>query len=762
MTSSSDANGTPLASADVQALEPNDPQRIYGGRYLEQFSSEGSDFSAKVMTALRLLNKRKALIFVVTAAVFSLGTIRTLMTTPIYTSAIRLQIDRNVAKIVEGGNITPVEGADSEFLRTQYELLLSRSLAERVALLARLSEDQDFLRPRSFSLLETAKSLISPKPSAVSASKRELVEAAASIIQQNVSVRPVPGSRLADISYSDPNPGRSQKIASAYAEAFIASNLDKRFEANAYAKAFLEDQIKQLKLRLEQSEKTMLDFAEKEQIVAVGEASSMAETDLANSSAALGNIASERIKNEQLWKQVENSTAINFPQFLSSTAIDGLRAKRNDLVTDYLEKLQTFKPSYPLMIQINNKIAEVDRQLAAEVRTIREALKSAYQSSLNQESEITARVAKLRGDVLDFQKRSIEYNILKREVDTNRELYNGLLQRYKEVDVAGGAGSNNIFVVDAANRPASPSSPQLLKSMLLSLLLGFGVSVSLAYVLETFDDVIDSIEEAERVGGLATLGVIPLVRSDVGVDEALLDVRSPLSEAYRSLCTSLQFATARGMPKSLFVTSAGAQEGKSLSSVAIAQHFARLGLKVLIVDADMRNPSLHKYLEADNSIGLSSYLSGACGPSDAIQKTTNPNLAFMPSGHLPPNAADLLGSPHLMSLLSGSLEVFDLVIIDGPPVLGIADALLLSNAAEATAFVIGSGLARAGAVRSALKRLEISKCPLIGSVITKFDARKAGYGYGYGYSYGYGADAFSYGRSVSNAGTASSTIAAPS
>jgi capsular exopolysaccharide synthesis family protein len=255
------------------------------------------------------------------------------------------------------------------------------------------------------------------------------------------------------------------------------------------------------------------------------------------------------------------------------------------------------------------------------------------------------------------------------------------------------------------------------------------------------DDVIDSIEEAERIAGLATLGIIPFVKSQSAVELELDDARSALSEAYRSLCTSLQFATTRGMPKSLLVTSAAASEGKSITSLAITQHFARLGLKVLLIDADMRNPSLHKLLRADNAIGLSSYLIGRCTPPEAIQKTEIPNLAFLPSGPLPPNAADLLSTSRLTSMLSLSLEVFDLVIIDGPPVLGIADAPLLSNAAEATVFVIGAGIARIGSVRGALKRLNIAKSPLIGSVVTRFDAKRAGYGYGrygYGYAYGYG------------------------
>ncbi|MBN9291890.1 MAG: polysaccharide biosynthesis tyrosine autokinase, partial [Hyphomicrobium denitrificans] len=291
------------------------------------------------------------------------------------------------------------------------------------------------------------------------------------------------------------------------------------------------------------------------------------------------------------------------------------------------------------------------------------------------------------------------------------------------------------------------------RAMLIYLLIGSLGGFGVAYLLEEFDDVIDSIEEAERIGGLPTLGVIPFTRTEGGAENALDDARSPLSEAYRSLCTSLQFSTARGMPKSLLITSADPAEGKSITSLAIAQHFSRLGLKVLLVDADMRSPSLHKALRADSSIGLSSCLAGVCQPPDAIQTTDIENLAFLPSGPLPPNAADLLSSPHLMSLLSLSLQAFDLVVIDGPPVLGIADAPLLSNAAEATVFVIGAGVARTGSVRGALKRLDVAKSPLIGSVVTRFDVKRAGYGYGrygygYGYGFSYGEHAFSYGKSV--------------
>jgi succinoglycan biosynthesis transport protein ExoP len=246
----------------------------------------------------------------------------------------------------------------------------------------------------------------------------------------------------------------------------------------------------------------------------------------------------------------------------------------------------------------------------------------------------------LRQEVLDLQKRSIQYNILKREVDTNRELHASLLQRFKEVDVASGVGANNVFVVDRAQIPGAPSSPGLMHALLMALALGLGAGFGAAYLLERLDDKIRTVEQAEQVAGMSTLGIIPRA-SDV--KEELADPRSALCESYRSLCTALQFSTENGLPKSLAVTSSGPSEGKSLMSLNVAKHFASLGRKVLLVDGDLRNPSLHTTLNADNSVGFSNYLTGACAPPDAMQKTDVANLAFIPSGPLSPNAAELLG-----------------------------------------------------------------------------------------------------------------------
>jgi capsular exopolysaccharide synthesis family protein len=701
--------------------------------YVEPASDSAEQLATKLFEYWRIFKKRKWLILSIAAAFVTLNGVRTLMETPLYTATVRLQIDTNVAKIVEGDNVMPVDASGTDFMRTQYELLQSRTMAERVVSSLKLINDTDFLKPREFSIIGAVAGLFSSQSSV--ADPMVLEPATVGTVMQNVAVRPVMGSRLVDIDYSDPVPQRAQRIADAYADAFLASNLDKRFQANASAKTFLEDKIAQLKLKLEDSEKRLLDFAKQQEIVDVNDKTSIAESNLASANAALGNLIAERTKNEQLWHQVEAADAVNLPQFLTNDVIQGLRRKRNELAVDYQQKLQTFKPSFPAMLQIQNQIDEIDKQLAVEMQTIKDSLKASYDSSLALEKKMQDRITELKQDVLDLQNRSIQYNILKREVDTNRDLYASLLQRFKEVDVASGVVANNVFVVDRATVPGFPSSPNVKRALMIALLLGLGAGFGAAYVLERLDDKIRAPEQLEVATGLSTLGIIPNV-SDVG--EELADPRSALSEAYRSLCTTLQFTTENGLPRSLLITSSGASEGKSLTAYSVAKHFAHLGRSVLLVDADMRNPSLHKKFNCDNSLGLSSYLTGACTPPDAMQSTGIAKLAFMASGPLPPNAADLLGSSRLYSLMSIGLEVFDLIVVDGPPVLGLADAQLLSAAAAATVFIVGGGQSRTGVVRGALKRLHQSRGTVIGAVLTKYDAKSAGYGYGYGHAYAYG------------------------
>ena len=549
-----------------------------------------SHFQLDLLEYLRIVVKRRWLILSIVTAAVVLGAVMTLMKTPLYTSTVRLQIDRNVVKIVEGGNITPTGGSDLEFMRTQYELLGGPTMAVRVVSALNLGQDPTFFQPRQFSILGFIKGLIfsnSAAPAGQGSKKINNAGAAVGVVLGNRAVIPVIGSALVDIAYSDPDPARAQRIAEAYADAFIASNLDKRFEANSYAKVFLEDQLQQLKVRLEQSEKSLLDFGQKEEIIQTTDKESIAETNLASANKELGNLIAERMKNEELWKQLELAKAIDVPQLLNNAVIANLQAKRSSLQTEYQEKLETFQPSYPAMVQLNNQIAEIDRQLSAVVNTLKSSYKAAYDASAEQETEMKNRIERLKQDVLDLQKRSIQYNILKREVDTNQSLYNGLLQRYKEVDIAGGVGANNVFIVDKATLPGAPSSQNLSRALLTWFALGLMAALGLAFLLERLDDTLRSPEEVERALGYPTLGIIPKIGSGASLEAELADPRSHMSEAYRSLCTALQLSTERGLPKTLLVTSAGPAEGKSTTSLTLARHFANIGLRVLLVDADL-------------------------------------------------------------------------------------------------------------------------------------------------------------------------------
>jgi succinoglycan biosynthesis transport protein ExoP len=728
----------PVANKGVPALRDPYRQIALGDSGMDE---AGDGLGIDLREYLRIANKHKWLIIGVVAAFVALGLLRTLMQTPLYTSTVRLQIEKHGTKVVQAGEVMQSEGSSRDFLRTQYELLKSRAVAGRAVSALKLGDDTDFLKPRGFSIVSLLRGMLQYGSSegGEATDKSSLAKSAVNIVLGNRSVKPVSGSRLVDIVYIDPAPARAQRVAMALADAYIASNIDKRFEANAYAKVFLQDQSKQLQLRLEKSERVLMDFAQREEIIAVTDKSSIAENNLASANVTLGELVSDRIKSEQLWKQIESSKAISLPQLLSNEAIIKLRGARGELTTTYQEKLEILKPNYPEMIQIKNKIDEIDRQLGVEVETIRASHRAEYETAKAQEDEMKKRVKTLRLEALDLQKRKIQYNILKREVDTNRSLYKGLLQRYKEVEIAGGIGTNNVFVIDRAGLPRSPSSPLLLRALLLTFVLGLGAGGAAAFVLEHLDNTVTTVEEFEQVSGLVSLGVVPIVSEGGSIEEELADPRSALSEAYRSLNTALSFTTEGGLPKSLVITSSGPGEGKSITALAIAGHFATLGMKVLLIDADLRNPSLHKKLGLDNSVGLSNYLTGACTPPEAFQETSIKNLAFMATGPLPPNAADLLAGARLLSLITNGLEVFDLIVIDSPPVMGLADAPLLSSVTAATLFVVAAGQAQKGQVRDALNRLQMAHSPVIGAVLTKFDAKAAGYLYGYGaYDYTYG------------------------
>lgn len=693
----------------------------------------------------RLLLKHRLLIAGCFCAALVIGAALTFLMTPIYTAKATLQIDREAARVFNAEEGAPTENLmqGEEFFQTQYGLLRSRSLSERV---------MENLGLASSNAALEALGIEAPK--AVGNAARQTADrraAALLALQSNLSVTPVRGSRLVAVGYDNPDPVVAARIANAFAENFIQSNIDRKFESSRYAREFLEERISQTKERLEAAERQLVAYAANQQIISVSEPSadgtdrgstqSLTSNSLVAINAALARVRAERVAAEERWRSASSSDLMTLPEVLQNPSIQRLTEQRAVLDAEYQQKLAVYQPDYPEMVRLRAQIDEADGQIRTIASNIRTSIRSQYEVSANQERSLQAQVSGLTGDVLDLRDRSIQYNILQRELDTTRTLYEGLLQRYKEVGVTGGVTANNISIVDPATVPREPSKPSLPLNLILAALFGLGAGILAALVLEALDETLATPDDVEKKLGIPVLGVIPLLDKGQTTSAALSDIRSGFSEAYYSLRTALQFSTPDGAPSSLLVSSARPAEGKSTTAYAVALNLARVGKRVLLVDGDLRNPSMHRVIGVENERGMSNLLSGSADLAAVAQRTNQENLFFIPCGPLPPNPAELWGGDRLRQFLVEANNNFDHVVFDGPPVLGFADSPLLAASVQGVLFVLEARGTRRGQARGALRRIQVGRAHLLGAVLTKFSTKATTYGgYDYAYDYNYGSE----------------------
>jgi capsular exopolysaccharide synthesis family protein len=718
-------SGATLAVAESPAVEPERP------KLQDQF-----------FKYLGIALKHRWLILACCLSGLFIGLMVTFTATPIYRATASIKIDLEAARVVKLDTVQGSEGSGdpdaARFYQTQYELLKSRSLAERVASNLDLRDD-GFANPRPSSSWARLLRMIFPDKPGAKLDLAQRKAAAASLIQGGLSVVQAPNSSIVRISFDNPDPVWAQTIANAVAQGFTNFNLERRYGSSAYARKFLEEKLAELKVKLEDSEKALVAYADKEQIITSKgkDQQPLADSDLVSLNNALQQVRTERIRAQEQWEQASKTKdLVVLPQLLNDKSIQVLREKRALLVSDYQEKLAMFKPDYPDMRRLKAQIGQFDTEIERAMTLIKGSLKAHYESLRQQEELLQNSIDEARGKVSTARNKNIQMQILQRDADSTRTLYDGLLQQYKDIGVSSATGANNVTVIDRAQVPGAPYSPNLLKNLQLWFMLGL-VGAGLAVAgLEIWDDTFKSPEDIEDQLGLTVLGLIPKSKADVF--EALrTSPVSGISEAYRSLRTALQFSTSSGLPKSLVITSPNPGEGKSTTSVALAMNFAQLGMKVLLIDADLRNPSAHRLLNREAESGLTNLLVGSASAQDVLQATDVSNLMFMAAGPVPPNPAELLAGHNMTRLLSTASENFDVVIVDAPPVLGLADAPLLTSIAASTLLVLGAGETRRGVVKAALKRLHFARAQLIGVVLNKFDMQAASYAY---HSYGYGLD----------------------
>lgn len=690
-----------------------------------QYDQEGFDF----WRTFRTLWRQKWLILAILATGLALTLLLTLRQEPLFKSVATVEIQREQAQIIEGASVEPVTIADAEHIATQISLLRSRMIAERVVEDLNLTTDPLFADQ--------------------DADRAVQIKQATNRVVEGLSVRPQARSRILEIQYSSPDPRRAAQVANAVVDAFIRSNLERRFNSTRYARTFLTERLAATKEQLEDSERELSRYAEEQGILSLPGDSAGATTTLEASSlvqlnAALNQARDDRIAMEGRFRQAQATGAL--PAGAGSQNVDQLLALRADLSAQYQRDLAQFKPQFPAMVALANRIATIDDAIRQERQRAQDRLRAEYEAAREREASLAQQVSALRNDVQELRNRSVDYTILQREVDTNRSQYDALLQRLKEVSATEDLVTNQISQVDAAVIPTAAYAPNLPRALLQGGLLSLALGVGLAFAFAYIDNTIKTPEDVRDTLGLAPFGVVPRLDKSEDVTAVLNDPRSPLTEAYNSIRASLGFAIAERPDKgfSLLITGMRPGEGKSTTTTGIAVSFARTGKRVLIIDGDLRKPSFlsgkptgqgFSRLLVDPGLSLEDHIIG----SPRVE-----NLFLLPSGRVPPNPAEILSSARLPSLISEAERMFDVVIVDSSPVLDFADALLLAAACDYTLVTIEAGEIRADAAQRCVTRLQSAATVLLGGILTKFDPQRHGYGYGssyYAYSYShYGED----------------------
>lgn len=683
-------------------------------------------------------------ISVILAATLALGALITLLQTPRYTAETTLQINDQSAQILgkqDDAMQDPVVAAsDTErFLQTQVDILKSRALAERVAQRLRLVGNSKFYE---------AMGVRTPSEKL---SREELEDLTISTLEEAREVDLPRNTRLATVSFKSTQPELAARVANTFADEFVKSNLQRRFESSAYAREFISGQLDEARAKVERSERELNAYSRQAGIIrdrdstpsdssqSGGSGGSVTTRSLIELNSAANQAQAARIAAEGRWRLISGGNALDAPDVLSNPAISQLLAERARDMADLEKQRANHLEDYPAVQQLKAQVGVIDAQIQNVARSIRASVKQQYDAAVAAERDLNDQVNRLKGVSLEEQDRLVQYRLLEREADTNRTVYEGLLQRFKELNAAAGISASNISIVDPAVPPIRPSSPNLLKNLLLATGVGLVLAFGFVYLRTQLDDSVRVPEDVESKLQMPLLGVIP-VAQDMDVNTALADPKSTLSEGYNSLRSALLYSTASGLPKSILVTSSQPSEGKSTTSIAIATGIARLGRTVALLDVDLRRPVLHRAiasLDGANTHGISSLLTAQGSIDDVLRDTDIENLKIITSGPIPPSPTELLSSNRMLQLLDELTGRFDVVILDSPPVLGLADAPLMAALIEGVVMVIQSDRSRRGSLKASLRRLRDMRATILGGVLTKFDPTNLSNRYSeyYGYNY---------------------------
>lgn len=738
-----------------------------------------------------VLRKRRWTVVTLAAFVFAAVLILTLKETPLYQAKALLEIEKENPNIVTAADLFEIDNVTNTYLETQYKVLESDSLSRRVIQDLQLDERVEFNPPRHWWSLgsrphESSEAEVaagSPQPDS------DGVYSALKTFQDRLDVEPVKQSRLVEVTFESRDPVLAARIVNSLADNYINQNLELRWEAAQKASEWLSQQLVGVKAKLEKSEDEMQAYARANGLLFLenerGATENIVDSRLRQLQDALTKAQSDRIEKESLFRLVESGDYAALPTVFDNRELQELTLRLSDLETQDALLASTFAPDYPKRKQLLSEIAEARQMLDRERNLAASHISDDYLASARRESLLRDAFAAAQKDANEIAERSVQYNILKREVDTNRGLYDGLLDRLKQAGVAAGLKESNIRIVDAAVPPKKPARPRVGLNLSLGFLVGLAMGIGAAFLQEYFDNSLKTTEDIERILQLPALALIPAVESlnghrdkrDELEGDALgdppgnsrplrsrapllacgsgrreivashwyrIDDLSPkysaLTEAFRSLRTSVLLSAAERPPRSLLVSSAQPGEGKTTVATNLAISLAQLGQRVLLVEGDLRRPSVHRAFGIQGSLGVVSYLTGQQDWRDAVEKISLPGLEVLVCGPAPPNPAELLSSDRMQKLLEQALEEYKFVVVDSPPLLNVADSRILATLVEGMVLVVkGGATPRELALRAQGHAADVG-ARVIGVVLNNVDLHREEYSYIRHYSAeGYGA-----------------------
>jgi len=688
----------------------------------------------------RVLMRRRWLIAGFFLTVVLLVGLHSLVATRIYTAETVLLLERRPPRIsdIESILAESLGPQQLDYYETQYEILKSRSLAAQVIREERLEE-----------MLSNSEA---PQPPG----HRVAPQAVGWYLKKWLEVSPMRRTRLVKLSLSTPDPELSARVLGAHVQAYIRQGLDLRALANEEARGFLEESLAGLKQRVERSEAALNAYRREKGIVSLDGKENVTIERLADLSQRLTEAEADRIAHEAQVHLIRSRAYDSLPAVISSTLVGTLKGQLAQLEGEYANLSTRFQPGYSRLAQLRAQVLETRRRLRQEVQSIVEGIESTYLAAVTREEKLRATFEEQKSAALELKDAAVEYAILEREADTNRQLYDSVFERMKEMGVVAELRTPNAYIIDEALAPTRPSRPRTVRNVSLAILLGLAGGFGLALLAEYLDDTVKSPEEVGCHLGVATLGVVPHLMELGGVGrsqrtpvrqlvssvlrsgkrpDALELAVSPdagleIMESYRSLRTAILLSHAAEPPRTILFTSATRGEGKTVTTLNAAIMFAQLGPPVLVIDADLRRPRCHRGLGVENALGLTEVLTGQIR-ADAAICATSTSLSYLLSGATPPNPTELLGSRLMGEILATLRQHFAYVLIDSPPLLPVSDSVVLSKLVDGVVLVVDQTETRRQMAREALARLASARAKVLGVVLNKADLQTPGYYGGY-------------------------------